>query len=258
MIFFLVTLAAASDVCRDSMQEMNIGYDECMAIQTEFAAMVDSGKTIDELKTDLQMCGGDNYSMSAGDCSAKCGLDNDCTDSCMRIANNGVCKIDAPGCARQVAYGGYVKSHVLIQCYGMIDEGCKVLPTKYMPMSYTEGKDNTGLTKQYKEEFPSCKELCNASSCGYQKCVSGNPVLKVGAFNGNRSCMHGNFRRYLHCVGRRVAKCYRQKWIVSKECINGTPTAFGGCKKEWNQEYHCEGSGCGCGGKGCNGGYVLA
>merc|ERR550514_854778 len=234
MIFTLLTLAAASDVCQNSMEEMQIGYDECMAIQTEFNAMVDSGKTVEELKTDLDMhdaqpgceqgfgIGADNA------CNRRCGLDNDCVDSCMQIANNGECRIDSPGCARHVAYGGYVRSHVLIQCYGLIDEGCKVLKTKYMPMSYTEGKDNSGLTKQMDhDKWPTCSDLCGADSCGgYQKCVSGSPVLKVGAWNGNHTCHKNNFRRYLHCVGKRVAKCYRQKWIVSKECINGTPTNF--------------------------------
>jgi hypothetical protein len=265
MIFFLVNLAAANEVCEHSMEDMGIGYDECNAIQTEFNAMVDSGKSLSELKTDLDMhdlsCQ-DGYGIGADNaCNRKCGIDNDCVDSCMKIANNGSCKIDAPGCARQVAYGGYVKSHVLIQCYGLIDEGCKTLPTKYMPMAYTQGKDNTGLTKQYNHDtWPSCHDLCQKESCGDNKCVTGNPILKVGAFNGNHDCMRHSFRRYLHCVGRRVAKCYRQKWIVSKECINGTPTEFGGCKKEWEQPYNCEGNGCGsgCGGKGCGNGYVLA
>jgi len=236
------------------MQEMNIGYDECMAIQTEFAAMVDSGKTIDELKTDLQMCGGDNYSMSASDCSSKCGLDNDCTDSCMRIANNGVCKIDAPGCARQVAYGGYVKSHVLIQCYGMIDEGCKRLRTKYMPVQVQQP-----AAKPAADKMPSCKELCNGCGddhCTQPSCMS--PSLRgVDCSCGNdcndwssSTCMKTNFKKYLHCIGKRVAKCYRQKWIVSKECVNAAPTPIAGCTKEWNQDYHCEGCGCKNGG-GC-------
>jgi hypothetical protein len=267
MLFAFATLAAASDVCQNSMEEMNIGYDECMAIQTEFNAMVDSGKTTEELKTELATIEKEpgceqGYGIGADNaCNRRCGLDNDCVDSCMQIANNGVCRIDSPGCARQVAYGGYVKSHVLIQCYGLIDEGCKVLPTKYMPMDYTEGTDHSGLTKKVDEhKWPTCSDLCDHSTCGQQKCVHGSPVLKVGAFNGNHNCMKGNFRRYLHCVGKRVAKCYRQKWIVSKECINGTPTAFGGCKKEWEQEYNCHGSGCGagCSDGGCNGGYMLA
>merc|ERR1711959_172964 len=117
MLSLFVSAVAANEVCQNS---------------------------IEELTTDLQQCGD-----ASPDCSA-CD-DADCNQGCMEVKNNGSCKIDAPGCARQVAYGGYVKSHVLIQCYGMIDEGCKVLPTKYMPMSYTQGKDNSGLTKQYKE-----------------------------------------------------------------------------------------------------------
>merc|ERR1719364_562905 len=127
MIFFLISVVAASEVCQNSMTEMEIGYDECMAIQTEFNAMVDSGKDVDELKTDLAQCG-DDHQMDCDQCG-----DDDCKQSCMEVKNHGACKIDAPGCARQVAYGGYVKSHVLIQCYGMIDEGCKRLKTKYMP-----------------------------------------------------------------------------------------------------------------------------
>jgi hypothetical protein len=252
MFALLAGTVAASEVCQNSMQEMNIGYDECMAIQTEFHAMVESGKSIDELKTDLAQCGGDDYQM---DCSAKCGLDNDCTDSCMRIANNGVCKIDAPGCARQVAYGGYVKSHVLIQCYGMIDEGCKRLKTKYMPVQTTNNGAPNGVAAVSHDKWPSCKDLCSCDSgCG-NNCSTGDHISLRGVdcgcgddcSNWGHYCMKQNFSKYLHCVGRRVAKCYRQKWIVSKECINGTPTNFGGCKKEWDQEYHCEGSGCGSG-----------
>jgi hypothetical protein len=266
MFAILASTVAASEVCQNSMQEMNIGYDECMAIQTEFHAMVDSGKTTEELTSELATIekepgceqgfgiGADNA------CNRRCGLDNDCVDSCMQIANNGVCRIDSPGCARQVAYGGYVKSHVLIQCYGMIDEGCKRLKTKYMPQTHTSNGAANGVAAPAADKWPTCSDLCNTDKCGSGCNIqNGNACSLRGVDCGcgddcqswGHTCMKQHFNKYLHCVGKRVAKCYRQKWIVSKECINGAPTAFGGCKKEWDQEYHCEGSGCG---SGCNGG----
>merc|ERR1719456_1866372 len=88
-----------------------------------------------------------------------------CEESCMEIKDNGSCNIPVAGCARQTAYGGYVKSHVLIQCYGMIDEGCKRLPTVYggvetktaAPAAAAGGADR----------MPSCDELC-AAGCQHQ------------------------------------------------------------------------------------------
>merc|ERR1712139_319677 len=72
--------------------------------------------------------------------------------------------LDAPGCARQVAYGGYVKSKVLIQCYGMIEEGCARLPTKYMPVEVTLKTTTAApvtLLNGDADEYPTCEELCN-------------------------------------------------------------------------------------------------
>merc|ERR1719158_200281 len=149
MISALVGFAAASEVCQNSMNEMGIGYDECMAIQEEFVSFVDSGMSVEDLSTELAGC---DTQATCGDCSTGC------SESCMAVANNGSCNIPVAGCARQVAYGGYVKSHVLIQCYGMIDEGCKKLPTIYGPTQVktaapAPGADGNG------DRMPSCKEM---------------------------------------------------------------------------------------------------
>jgi len=240
----LIGSVAASEVCQNSMNEMGIGYDECMAIQEEFVSFVDSGMTVDELSTELQACDQRDPCMNCAN------MGTGCSESCMAIQNNGSCNIPVAGCARQVAYGGYVKSHVLIQCYGMIDEGCKKLPTIYGPTQVktaapaaAAGADANG------DRMPSCKEMCEATCRGQDPCCkpsSGVPALGgVNTCCGNDCkdwgsvCMKSNFKNYLRCVGRRVSKCYRQKWVVSKECINAEPTEWGGCTKEWNQKYEC-------------------
>jgi hypothetical protein len=242
MIFSLIGLTAASEVCKNSMSEMGIGYDECMAIQDEFVSFVDSGMTVDDLSTELAQC---DQKMTCDDC-----YKTGCEESCMAIKDNGACNIPVAGCARQVAYGGYVKSHVLIQCYGMIDEGCKRLPTIYGATQVktaapagAAGGDGSG------DRMPSCKEMCEATCKAQDPCCkpsAGVPALGgVNTCCGNDCkdwgtvCMKSNFKNYLRCVGRRVSKCYRQKWVVSKECINAEPTEWGGCTKEWNQKYEC-------------------
>merc|ERR1719231_648883 len=225
MIFSLIGLTAASEVCKNSMSEMGIGYDECMAIE--------------DLNPELKQC---DRHMTCDDC-----YKTGCEESCMAIKDNGACNIPVAGCARQVAYGGYVKSHVLIQCYGMIDEGCKKLPTVYGPTEVKVAAPAGGAGGA--DRMPSCEELCAAGCKSQDPCCqpsSGIPALGgVNTCCGNDCkdwgsvCMKSNFKNYLRCVGRRVSKCYRQKWVVSKECINAEPTEWGGCTKEWNQKYEC-------------------
>jgi hypothetical protein len=229
---------------------MGIGFDECMEIQTEFNAMVESGKTVEELETEMQasnaMCGSASQGGYSG-CDAQCGINDDCKQSCMQINQNGACRVDRAGCARQVAYGGYVKSEVLIQCYGKINEGCKRLKTQYMPVEYNGGKAPASAQGS-SQGFPSCNQLCQGN-CGAQ-CQShnGSPNLRVNT-DWSWDCMKQSYNRYLRCIGKRTAQCYRQKWIVTKEVVNAAPTSFPGCTKNFNMPYNCASgsSGCGCG-----------
>merc|ERR1719171_2324134 len=180
MLSAFLSVAAASEVC-ESAPEMGIDQRDCEAIHEEFLNMVDSGKSISELETDL------------------------------------------------------------IQCYGIIQEGCQRLPTKVMPAEIEKQK-NGGSS----DSWPSCKQLCaegcNGNSCGNCRCgnewVDGCSVGNPAAC-GHRHCMKANFSRYLHCVGRRVSKCYRQKWTTTRECENAAPTEWGGCTQEWDQKYNC-------------------
>jgi len=52
--------------------------------------------------------------------------------------------------------------------------------------------------------------------------------------------MKQSYNRYLRCIGKRVAKCYRQKWIVTKQVVNAAPTSFGGCTKKFAMPYNCD------------------
>merc|ERR1719482_1296030 len=170
MLSLLVGSVAASEVCQNSMNEMGIGYDECMAIQEEFVSFVDSGMTVDELSTELANC---NTMTTCADCT-----NTGCAESCMAIQNNGSCNIPVAGCARQVAYGGYVKSHVLIQCYGMIDEGCKKLPTVYGATEVKTAPAAGGSGGA--DRMPSCEELCSGACAQQDPCCqqsSGQPGL---------------------------------------------------------------------------------
>merc|ERR1711896_15342 len=100
--------------------------------------------------------------------------------------------------------------------------------------------------------FPTCQELCNQGHKVDGDCLcrkardtflkSNNlfPRMRNTVDIWDTSCMKKNFGKYLHCVGRRVSKCYRQKWTVTRECQNaGEPTEWGGCTKEWDQPYRC-------------------
>merc|ERR1712094_24993 len=109
----------------------------------------------------------------------------------------------------------------------MIDEGCKRLKTKYMPVQVQQPAKPAA-----KDQWPSCM----SPSLRGVDCSCGDDCNDWSS----STCMKTNFKKYLHCIGKRVAKCYRQKWIVSKEVINAAPTPMGGCQKEWNQDYHCE------------------
>jgi hypothetical protein len=254
MISALVGFAAASEVCQNSMNEMGIGYDECLAIQAEFVSFVDSGMSVDQLSTELANC---DTMATCGDCN------HGCSESCLEVQNNGSCNIPVAGCARQVAYGGYVKSHVLIQCYGMIDEGCKKLPTIYGPTEVKTAAPAGGAAGGA-DRMPSCDELCHASCAQQDNCCHPTGQPGLGGVNTccgsdckewGMTCMKSNFANYLRCVGRRVSKCYRQKWVVSKECINAAPQEIPGCQKEWNQEYKCTDN---CKNTAGGSGYVLA
>merc|ERR1712224_323751 len=154
-------------------------------MQQEFEAMVDSGKTVEELAVELAM-GGDEAPMDAPDTDLSCynscsGPDKGNCGTCMQIRQNeSDCALDTPGCARQVAYGGYVKSKVLIQCYATIDEGCQQLPTKYEAVQVSiQGKQQQGGPD--KDQFGyTCKELCGMA--GAKKgcdCNSEDTFLKV-------------------------------------------------------------------------------
>merc|ERR1719183_1801549 len=106
----------------------------------------------------------------------------------------------------------------------MIDEGCKRLPTVYQPVQVQQAPTPAPV-----DTMPSCAQLCN-SACSGQACQNTmvTPSLRgVNTACGNQCtnwsssiCMKSNFNRYLKCIGKRTAKCYRQKWIVSKQCIN--------------------------------------
>merc|ERR1712139_208479 len=161
------------------------------------------------------------------------------------MGNESDCALDTPGCARQVAYGGYVKSKVLIQCYATIDEGCQQLPTKYEAVQVTMQNQNKPSGPQGDGSgFYTCEQLCamDKKKCD---CGSDNGFLKQNNLfpksgaSTYAGCMRNKFANYLHCVGRRVSKCYRQKWIVSREVQNGGAQEFQGCTKEWDHPYNC-------------------
>merc|ERR1712139_500147 len=124
--------------------------------------------------------------------AAKCG-------SCMQIRNNeSDCALDTPGCARQVAYGGYVKSKVLIQCYATIDEGCQQLPTKYEAVSATmQNQNKQSGPKGDGSGFYTCEQLCamDNKNC---KCKSEGSFLKVNNLfpkgaETHAACMRNKF-----------------------------------------------------------------
>merc|ERR1712185_419626 len=123
--------------------------------------------------------------------------------------------------------------------------GCKKLPTVYGATEIKTAAPAAGAGGA--DRMPSCDELCRAS-CPQGNCCKPTGVPGLGGVNacmGNdakdwgMTCMKSNFANYLRCVGRRVSKCHRQKWVVSKECINAAPQEIPGCTKEWNQKYEC-------------------
>merc|ERR1712188_360264 len=211
MFKLLLSTVAASEVCEKYAAEMGMELENCEAAHQEFVNMVDSGKTIEELEADLQQCSGgsaqrlaDPTYTSPADVQMACNgvcknMGNQACGQCIKIremASN--CQLDTPGCARQVAYGGYVKSHVLIQCYGIIQEGCQRLPTKYMPAQVSmQGQGNINTNDQW----PSCKQLCAAgcqgnscNNCGCNQYV-GQPMMHAGDCQTQSCCMKSNAKQ---------------------------------------------------------------
>jgi hypothetical protein len=148
-------------------------------------------------------------------CERSCSYGLGACDRCMKIRRgNSNCYRPRPGCKRTITYGGYVRSHVLIQCFGVIDEGCRRLPT---------------FQQSCRKICGGCSDHCiNDESCG---CASScqNPQNMCGC-----SASRVTFQKYLHCVGRRVSKCYRSKIIQTRQCINSKPTSWGGCKQNFD------------------------
>merc|ERR1719261_2372709 len=120
-------------------------------IHQEYMNMVKSGKSLEALSADLKEDEGDmeqsndfsnadeHSDESAPDSDMSChrscnacgstGCAHSCND-CMRIRrHNSYCGCRRHNsCRKSYTYGGYVHSHVIIRCYGMIDEGCRRLP----------------------------------------------------------------------------------------------------------------------------------
>merc|ERR1719393_605811 len=89
---------------------------------------------------DSDMSCGHSCAQSASACNICQGMRQ--SNSCCRRQNS---------TRKSITYGGYVKSHVLIQCYGMIDEGCRRLPTWHSGCYKVCG---------------GCSDSCNTASCG--------------------------------------------------------------------------------------------
>merc|ERR1719263_370661 len=130
-------------------------------------------------------------------CSHSCSTGSQNCGICVNLRNqNSCCRRRKNSTRRSITYGGYVKSHILIQCYGMIDEGCRRLPTWHSGCYKVCG---------------GCSDSCNNSSCG---CAS---TCQSSTSACGCKCSATNFRRYLHCVGRRVSRCYRTKIIHTRQ-----------------------------------------
>merc|ERR1712139_489216 len=146
-------------------------------------------------------------------CAHSCSTSGQNCGICVNLRNqNSCCRRRKNSTRKSITYGGYVKSHILIQCYGMIDEGCRRLPTWHSGCYKVCG---------------GCGDSCNNSSCG---CAS---TCQSSTSACGCKCSATSFRRYLHCVGRRVSRCYRTKIIHTRQVCHAAPTTWGGCTYKW-------------------------
>merc|ERR550514_1461635 len=234
-VFLLVGAAAAAMYCEDARETFGIDVDDCHAIHTEYMNMLKSGKTLEAIAADLkadeaedEVADGENamsndQAMVSGDegdlafqhedpnhpdsdmsCARSCSQGAQSCGICVNLRNqNSCCRRRKNSTRKSITYGGYVKSHILIQCYGMIDEGCRRLPTWHSGCYKVCG---------------GCSDSCNNSSCG---CAS---TCQSSTSACGCKCSATNFRRYLHCVGRRVSRCYRTKIIHTRQVCHAKPT----------------------------------
>merc|ERR1712139_602320 len=97
-------------------------------------------------------------------CAHSCSTSGQNCGICVNLRNqNSCCRRRKNSTRRSITYGGYVKSHILIQCYGMIDEGCKRLPTWHSGCYKVCGGCGGGVNAN----LP-CSSVCqrSASTCG--------------------------------------------------------------------------------------------